>query len=213
MLTIEPIRRWPRKLTPADDRRGGTFRASYGKTVQLLESELNAIAASNTRIHLAIDRAEIRRDGQLRADAWPEHPGVILTFDKPGTGRVVMPCDAYEHWHTNLRALALSLKALRSVDRYGVTTSGEQYGGWKQLPPGAQTDIVSQEGIDAAAVFVANHGGGVPFAAVLKSIDTYRAAYRRAAKTLHPDANGGRQREEWFQLNRAAAILDAHHGV
>lgn len=213
MLTIQPITRWPRKLTPAEQRKRGQFKATYSKTLELMESELSDISASNTRVHLAVAQDRIRNDGKLRADAWPIHPGVILSFDKPKIGRVVMPCDAYDHWHTNLRALALSLQALRAVDRYGVTTTGEQYGGWKQLPPGAPTEVRSQEAIDAAAVFVANHGGGVPWKSMLESVESYKAAYRRAARVLHPDSNGGKEMAEWFVLNQSATILDQYHGA
>ena len=49
------------------------------------------------------------------------------------------PCDKYSNWQANLRAIALSLEALRAEDRYGVTRRAEQYKGWaKLLPPNAE---------------------------------------------------------------------------
>lgn len=39
----------------------------------------------------------------------------------------------FDDWRDNLRAIALSLEALRAVDRYGVSKRGEQYRGWRQI--------------------------------------------------------------------------------
>ena len=39
--------------------------------------------------------------------------------------------DVFDHWHANLRAIALGLEALRKVERYGITQRGEQYTGFR----------------------------------------------------------------------------------
>lgn len=50
-------------------------------------------------------------------------------------GRMVLATDTYEHWQANVRAIALTLEALRAVDRYGAT-QGRQYAGFQQLTAG-----------------------------------------------------------------------------
>ena len=49
-------------------------------------------------------------------------------------GPLSYPCDAFDDWQDNVRAIALALEALRTVDRYGVTKRAEQYRGWQSLP-------------------------------------------------------------------------------
>lgn len=82
---------------------------------------------------------DIRLDGQIRASApVPEHPGVILAFDARklmdnfagSKGGLSFVQDHYD----NLRSIALTLEALRTVDRYGGTEHGEQYQGFRTLP-------------------------------------------------------------------------------
>lgn len=52
-------------------------------------------------------------------------------------GRAVFATDQYEKWEHNVRAIALTLEALRAVDRYGAT-QGRQYAGFmQQLTAGA----------------------------------------------------------------------------
>jgi hypothetical protein len=46
-------------------------------------------------------------------------------------GRMVLATDEYEDWQSNARAIALTLEALRAVDRYGAT-QGRQYAGFQQ---------------------------------------------------------------------------------
>lgn len=112
-----------------------------------------------------------RRDGLPRADRSAYSPGVVLTFH---SGKLRAPLRyevaTYDDWRDNVRAIALGLEALRAVDRYGVTRSGEQYQGWKQLGAGTVgegdpergRELVERAGGDVKrALFVAHpdHGG------------------------------------------------------
>lgn len=46
--------------------------------------------------------------------------------------RIVLATDAYDAWQHNVRAIAMTLKALRDMERWGAT-QGKQYAGFRQL--------------------------------------------------------------------------------
>lgn len=133
IINFVSLSAWPTTPTLANKRKRSQFSSSWSNTVGLLESELNAIQASNIVLQADCDRDQIRIDGQLRATAKLRGPGVILSFDSK-KGACSFPCDKFTDWQSNVRAIALSLQALRAVDRYGVTKSNEQYRGWNALP-------------------------------------------------------------------------------
>jgi hypothetical protein len=131
-LQCRPIDKWPRAFTP--NRKRAPFRAPYGATMDLIARELRLLCAKAPVLLMALNDQQIRLDGRPYAKAIPLHPGVILAFTV-GKQQMQFPCDAFLTWPENLRAIALALEALRKVDRYGVTKQGEQYAGWKALPP------------------------------------------------------------------------------
>jgi hypothetical protein len=110
-----------------------------------------------------------------------------------------------------VRAIALSLEALRKVDRYGVTKSGEQYKGFKALPPASPT--IDSDAMTAAE-FVCRHASSNGWTGTARSIlahrDEYTKAYRSAAHQTHPDLKNGNA-AEFVLLGRAKAVLDRHH--
>jgi hypothetical protein len=87
------------------------------------------------------------------------------------------PCDKYRDWHDNVRAIALSLEALRSVDRHGVTQNGEQYKGWVRLD-NAPTASVAREILRQVA--------GIVNGESIADADLIRAAWKKS----HPDSGG-----------------------
>jgi hypothetical protein len=223
---FRPIFKWPRPFTR--NRRRSPFAAGYSSTMKQLDRELSILSARNVVIQMALSDAEIRLDGRPRASAIPDHPGVILTFEKPvppgksPTGKAYnqtlnFPCDTYTTWQDNLRAITLALDALRRVDRYGVTNFEEQYRGWAQLPPGEGEQrrgpiVTPTMTVEAAARFVAEaNSHDYPPQIIIASVDNFRGAYRTAAMKLHPDTNGGKESDQWHQLQAAADVLKAHH--
>jgi hypothetical protein len=77
---------------------------------------------------------------------------------------------------------------LRAIDRYGVTSRGEQYRGWNALPSGIEVPSAAMT-LDEAARLVAEHSDVTP-EMVRSSATARRAAYKAAARRLHPDAGG-----------------------
>jgi hypothetical protein len=197
VFVFRPIERWPQEQTR--HRRHAHFRVNYSRTLVELSSELEKLGARRGYIQADVRESEIRNDGNIRADAKPATPRVIVSAETKH-GPLSLPCDTYVDWRDNVRAIALSLEALRNVDRHGVTKRGEQYRGLKQLTAGTGP-VNSQE----AAQFLAKHTD-VSADSILRSSGEFEAAYRIAAKALHPDTAGA-YGEDWNHLQVAVAIL------
>lgn len=184
-VLFRPLESWPYPDTrPRRGRR--TFKAGWSSTLELLDRELGYLNAANVVIQADFTEWDLRLDGMPRADArMPDHPGVILSFESEH-GPLRYATDAHAYWQHNVRAIALGLEALRAVDRYGITRSGEQYTGWRQLTAGsgltsreqAVALVAKLTGVDAVDVEVATGNGDI------------RRHYRKALKAAHPDHGG-----------------------
>jgi hypothetical protein len=199
-------------ITPGGKR--APFQAPWESTVELLTRELRYLQATTPVIELDVDQSAIRDDGGLYASAKPVSPGVRLSFGSRH-GPLAYTCGTYIGpggdaiaWKHNVRAVALSLEALRKVDRYGVTRKGEQYRGWRQLTVGDGPDPAARE----AALVVVDLAGGLPGDVdnVIAQPEAMRELYRRAARRAHPDHGGAAV--TFARLQRARAVLDDHHG-
>jgi len=215
---VVPIERWPGDKT--DERRKHPFRkqsshgwmqsgVNWSSTLDTLERELEMLDAENVVLQMAVTDRDIRKDGWIRANASPSHPGVILTFDSK-YGPLSYPCDTFTDWQANVRGIALALEALRKVDRYGVTRRGEQYTGWAKLPPAGGSTTTMPAGVAARILVEAEGLDGDPDD-VLEHVDAYRLTYRAAAKRTHPD--GGGSTRDFQAVQEARRVLEAHHGT
>lgn len=184
-IVIEPIERWP--LPDTRGRPYAPFRADYSDTEELLNRELRTLNARGVVVIQVVTRngaGDVRRDGMLRAQAKTEHPGVRLSFESKH-GPLTYATDAFAGsynrpgWQQNLRAIALGLEALRKVDRYGISRSGEQYRGWQQLEAGP-----AQSPIDVLARWA-----GPQFGAQYR--DDLPRLVRAARIGAHPDRHDG----------------------
>ncbi len=212
------MNKWPEKDTK--DRRSAPFRATWFKTKELLEAELDKVHARDVELRTTHERDQRRSDGWPRADRQPRHPGVVLTFEKyagfnPETNQseyvaLRFPCDTFLSWEDNVRAIALALEALRKVDRYGIT-AGSQYSGYKALPA---ADLgVNGLTPELAAQFIADSAGMGNVPSVAKSVLEIPAfadsVYRAAAKNLHPDKGGNA--DDFAKLERSMTMVREIH--
>ena len=184
ILSIRPITNWPGVLRTDRQRVRSQFNSSYSDTLELLDRELRMLRATVTVVQIAVNEGQVRRDGKLRAAAYPDHPGVILSFDTKA-GHFRYAGDRFTHWHANLRAIALGLEALRKIERYGIGSGTEQYTGYLQIEAADRPMSV-----DEARAFFAQHGD-----------------FRTAARKFHPDFGGDPLM--FKRLNDARRILDA----
>lgn len=141
-FVYRPLPVWPHPVTR--DRPYCRFKAPYSRTLQLLEREINALQDGPSwmrpdvavTLGVGLSEKDIRLDGLPRANARAySHPGVELSFDSKH-GRLTYATDEFGEWEDNLRAIALSLEALRAVNRYGVSKRGQQYTGYALLGSG-----------------------------------------------------------------------------
>ena len=150
-LTFRPLPAWP---YPAQKTRPDLFKASYSRTLTDLEREIGYLGGDEVIIGLVVDPSQIRLDGRMRADARVNHPGVELSFEVPDGRRLVFHTDVHsgyaDSWQSNLRAIALGLEALRAVDRYGITSTAEQYAGFLQLETSAPNATRGKQLVDEA---------------------------------------------------------------
>ena len=180
-VTFQPIERWPGKETPMHVQKRAPFDAPWKATLDLLDRELHQLRAKRVVIQAFVKPGQLRLDGGLRSGVSPSRPGIILSFDSKN-GPMMFPCDTFDKWGDNLRAIALALEALRKVDRYGVTSRAEQYTGFKALPQ-PETIERSIPTVEAAMKFLRSlvtMSAGMPWADVV----------RRAQFITHPDRGG-----------------------
>jgi hypothetical protein len=163
-LIFRPLERWDRKVDAS--RPHSPFRAPYQDTIDLLEREVRMLGARQVIVELAIAEGDLRNDGQPYASTRPRHPGVTVAFESRH-GALKYTADKFATWTENLRAIALGLEALRKVDRYGMTSRGEQYAGWKALGAGGANRERGER-------IIRDHGGDV----------------RKALFATHPDHGG-----------------------
>jgi hypothetical protein len=197
---IKSIDKWPGDENP--NPKNSPFRANYGDTKSLLIYELSKLKTIESSIQLGmfVDRDDIKVIGTaLKANARVHKPGVVLTFtrevsrkynpatynDQVKTIDLSYPCDAFNSWQQNLRAIALSLEALRRVSRYGVF-SYETMAERLALPP-ADGKATSE---DDAIQFIATYSD-FDEVDLRNNPSNLKDAYRQAAAALHPDRNGG----------------------
>jgi hypothetical protein len=146
----------------------------------------------------------------LRANAKVGFPGVRVAFGSKH-GPLTYATDAYEDryygdppaWQANVRAIALSLQALRAVDRYGVTSRGEQYVGFTPIAATAAELTVDQ----AAELLAEMTGQRWTARQILTSPDALSQAYRAAAALHHPDRGG--DPAEFDRITKARDLIKA----
>lgn len=194
---------------PAPPEMGGEkarFRASYGNTLRLLDRELAKLDARNVIMQAGFKPEHLRNDGWPRSGVPRQHEAVVLSFT---TGRGVecsFPCSTFDTFDDNVRAIAMTLEALRAIDRYGVSLGGEQYTGWAQIAAPGESEPTTRE---EAAIWLAAVAG-VPKDYILDSAEACDEAYRKAARKMHPDSGGNH--DDFVELQRCMRILTAAGG-
>jgi hypothetical protein len=195
ILSFRPIDQWPDGWRSAKVRKPNPFRSTYRDTLKLLDFELDKLQARDAFLQVDAEPRDLRLDGQLRAAARVNHPGVILTIDTRRHGVLVYPCDTFEgrysddppDWQINLRAIAQGLEALRKVERYGIADRGQQYAGFGALPPARAMGAAMT--VEEAGRLLADEAWG-PDVDPQEAIDDLDGAYRAAVKRHHPDVGG-----------------------
>lgn len=160
------------------------FESSWRSTVALLARELRNLYAKRVVIELDITESQLRNDGMPRAGVKLAGDSVRISFESKW-GPVRIETGKFATWQDNVRAIALGLESLRTVDRYGISKRGEQYRGWRQIEAATGNPTDSVDTPEKAREVLAR-AIGVP----IDAIQGNAAEVKRAIRASHPDRGG-----------------------
>jgi hypothetical protein len=195
------------------------FQASWSSTLELLGREIDYLKGRDVVIEVDVTEGDLKLNSELRANARPSSSAVVVAFESRH-GPLLYRCDRfYTNWHHqgpewqhNVRAIALTLEALRAVDRYGATETGQQYTGFKALPAGRAMPASHMTSNDAYALLEQIAIGDDDERRVRTiqrmrdSADLLRDVFREARKVTHPDRRGS-DHTAWNQVEEAGKVL------
>lgn len=169
---------WPYEQQP---RLPSRFQTSWARSLDKLQDEIQRVGGSAILIGVVITDDQLRLDGTPRPGFKVMHPGAEVSFTDDVGRRLTFHTDRYPTLHDNLHAIASGMEALRAVERYGITTTGQQYAGFAML---GQGDVDRGRALVEAAGSLTralkthhpDHGGN---AADFAAVDAYRKAGRR----------------------------------
>lgn len=191
---------------------GHPFRASWLATTNLLEREVEQLNGrfASVEVVLQVQASDyyMRKDGGIKADAKVTGDGVVVSFDSIH-GPLRYACDSFSGsswrglagWQANVRAIALTLEALRKVDRYGSSHRGEQYTGFAALPSGEPVEYPMT--IERARLILSGYDDDTDPGRTV----SWQSLYRRAALATHPDRGG--DPAEFARVQAAYELLDS----
>lgn len=203
--------RWPGgEQQPMAKRPKSPFKAGWTDTERILKSEIRQLNGRDTLLAIDIAPTGLNRHGGISADARIKNSAVVLELTS-GADRLTFPCDAFNWWQDNVRAIALALGDLRRVDRYRVNR-GKQYEGFKALGSGSGPGGAAQPLTVEQAAAIISKATKLTFSEWEITASSERAvlACRAAKAATHPDVKGGSD-EKFTEVGRAEAALLAHH--
>lgn len=190
------------------------FTATWSDTLTLLGREVEMVDGSDVVIEVDVRESDIRRDGMLNARAVAATPAVRVSLESEH-GPMLYQCDRYDllpHsrkgadkvWQHNVRAIALTMEALRACDRYGAVDTGQQYQGFLALNAGSGIAASGMTTDRAASIILQTCG--TPGGVWPGTIEARRPLVKRAQRLTHPDT--GAPREAWDLVSSAVATLE-----
>jgi len=179
---------WPDGVPRTQRRQEAAFgNHGFGRVRDDLLAELRRMGAQ----HIVLStNVQLRLDGLPYATFRnPDDPGVAVYFLRKGQ-QLSMACDRWRKIEHNLRALTLTVAALRGLDRWGSSDLvNRAFAGFAALPPSSA---------DWRSVFGM---GSQPL-----TLSAVRARYRELAMNAHPDRGGSDA--QMARLNEAMAAAE-----
>lgn len=205
-LPIRSLTTWPGPETPDSARNfGGNMRKTTpGAAMDRLRTELERMHAWDCCIQINVRERDITRFGELRANARPYSPGVVIYATHPRQGDLRFACDTYRQWHHNVNAIAMTLEALRGIARWGAVRDEQQFAGFRALPGATSLTM----GTSAAIKIIESESDMI--APKPMTVDWLKDAGRRARAATHPDVTMDRVR--WDAVESALRVLGGVNG-
>lgn len=188
---------WPasQHRIPIHKRQQGRFKVSFTQACSDLIQELGRLGA---RYPVISTNVPLRRDGlpyspstltAAERDAAAQDPGAAVYFEWQGK-QYALACDRWQNVAHNLRAIGLTIQALRGLDRWGTSEMLQaSFRGFRMLTDGA--DQIQQETCWTVLEIDPRDA----------TQDSIQAAYRRLVKQAHPDLGGSEK--AMHRLNKA----------
>lgn len=174
---------WPTnwKRTIAGDRKRATFQQGLAAARDGLVRQLELLGAVNGMITSDLP---VRADGLPYADGRASDPGIAVWFVLDGKERV-FACDKWMAHAGNMRAIALSIQAIRGLDRWGASDLVTRvFAGFNALPPGGDQESTKRPWREVLHMHtVANYKPDEQLAVA-------RKLHRELIREHHPDRGG-----------------------
>lgn len=202
---------WPRgwSRNAPHQRQEGTFSVALGRARDGLLSEVTRLGGKHPVIS---SNLRLRQDGLPYAQQGRvDDPGIALYFDLKGKP-MCFACDRFTKVEANLRAIELSIAALRGLERWGASDMLERaFQGFLALPAPGQS--LSHDGGSAPQA----HPGQIHWSEILGvspncSTSEARDAYKRLCGIYHPDKPDG-DADKFHSVQNAWRQVSAEHGA
>lgn len=169
---------WPPSKPGARARKtNNNFRSTFATARDLCLVEIKRLGGVETIISTNIP---LKKDGTPMAVEWGKaipQPGVAVYFKRNGK-QLCFACDCWHHVQDNMQAIARTIEALRGIARWGTGDMMEAaFTGFMALPERAGGENPLEVlGLEPSQKYTE---------------DEITDAFRRMAKTEHPDMPGG----------------------
>lgn len=162
---------WPRTANYL--RKSPAFKVNMTEALNDLYDELDRLKATNVVVSSSL---QVRLDGRpLSNQRNIEDPGVAVYFTLNGTQQCI-PCDKWNTVLGNVRAIGLTVQALRGLDRWGAKEMVDAaFSGFKALPESSS----AQQWWDILGLVQP-----------VKDMQIIKQAYRMMCHLHHPDKGG-----------------------
>lgn len=175
---------WPR--TDALKREPGKFRCTVAGALEELRRQLTLMGAKSV----------VLSSNYTLGTSNLVDPGVCVYFQREGLD-LAIPCDRWRRIEANIKAIALTVEALRGMDRWGAKHMiRAMFSGFKLLPAGASRSPEWWK--------VLGCDPHTPTERVLE-------LHRQLMKRIHPDVGGSHI--EALNANEALATFKAERGL
>jgi hypothetical protein len=173
---------WPQGWQRTKYRKAGNFSVSFARARDELLAEVSRL---NGRLPVISSNMQLRRDGLPYASQPSiEDPGIAVYFTYKGK-QMCFACDKYTKVEANMRAIQLTISAIRGIERWGASDMMERaFTGFAALP---------DQSSESWWIVL-----GVAHNATRADVDD---AYRRLRSQHHPDRGG--DAEQFRRVQRA----------
>ncbi len=182
---------WPVGYKKTVNRIQSRFKQTMDGSQRALRDEIKRLGGT----HLIVSsNIPVRQDGGLYTvymDRKIDDPGVAVYFKYKGKD-IAMCCDKYTRVWENVFALAQSIDAIRSMERWGVSDFIERaFTGFAALPESQSDERFYHKQYTCWEILQIPYGS---------SHGEIRKAYRMLVKTVHPDVNESPDAEKEFDI-------------